>query len=132
MTEIVINRPGEVFLREWPGVASRCCAAPHTRPMSLARQCDRDLHRAVIDAQKPILSAMLPDGERVQIVVPPAGETDTVSMSIRRPSASIRTLPEYEDSGAFDRYVWARSPHSQSGRRIWIPWTSASRAPGPQ
>ena len=110
VTEVVINRPGEVFLENGP--EWRRIAAPHltlARCLSLANAIATYTEQS-IDAQKPILSAMLPDGERVQIVVPPACEHDTVSMSIRRPSSSIRTLREYEDSGAFDRYVWARSP----------------------
>jgi type IV secretion system protein VirB11 len=63
-----------------------------------------------IGPQRPILSATLPGGERVQIVVPPAVESGTVSLSIRRPSSSIKTLEEYRSSGAFSRYVWAKAP----------------------
>src|ERR1019366_2577512 len=109
VTEVVINRPGEVFLENGP--EWRRVEAPHltlARCLSLANAIATYTEQE-IGPQKPILSAMLPDGERVQIVVPPAAETDTVSMSIRRPSASIKTLAEYERSGAFNRYVWARS-----------------------
>jgi type IV secretion system protein VirB11 len=52
---------------------------------------------------------MLPDGERVQIVLPPAVELGTISVSIRRPSAWIKTLAEYDAEGAFSRYVWAKA-----------------------
>lgn len=110
VTEIVINRPGEVFLENGP--EWRRIAAPHltlARCLQLANAIATYTEQS-IGAQKPILSAMLPDGERVQIVVPPACEADTVSMSIRRPSSTIRTLKEYEESGAFNRYVWAKSP----------------------
>ncbi len=111
VTEVVINRPGEVFLEngpEWRRIAgARTSPWPDVYPSPMRL---RPTQKQSIDSQKPILSAMPPDGERVQIVVPPACEHDTVSMSIRRPSSSIRTLQEYEESGAFDRYVWARSP----------------------
>jgi type IV secretion system protein VirB11 len=116
VTEVVINRPGEVFLENGP--EWRRIAAPHltlARCLSLANAIATYTEQS-IDAQKPILSAMLPDGERVQIVVPPACEHDTVSMSIRRPSSSIRTLKEYEDGGAFHRYVWAKSPQLENRR----------------
>jgi type IV secretion system protein VirB11 len=108
VTEVVINRPGEVFLESGP--EWRRVTAPHltlARCLSLANAIATYTEQE-IGPQKPILSAMLPDGERVQIVVPPATENDVVSISIRRPSSSIKTLREYEDSGAFSRYVWAR------------------------
>lgn len=109
VTEVVINRPGEVFLEKGP--EWRRLEVPHltlTRCLSLANAIATFTEQE-IGPQKPILSAMLPDGERVQIVVPPAVETDTVSLSIRRPSSSIKSLSEYEESGAFSRYVWAKS-----------------------
>jgi type IV secretion system protein VirB11 len=107
VTELVINRPGEVFLEkgpEWHRVAAPQLTL--ARCLSLANAIATYTEQE-IGPQKPILSAMLPDGERVQIVVPPATENDTVSISIRRPSSSIRSLHEYERSGAFGRYVWA-------------------------
>jgi type IV secretion system protein VirB11 len=121
VTEVVINRPGEVFLENGP--EWRRVEAPHltlARCLSLANAIATYTEQE-IGPQKPILSAMLPDGERVQIVVPPAVETDTVSMSIRRPSASIKTLAEYEHSGAFNRYVWARSAHLEERRTELAP-----------
>ena len=45
-------------------------------------------------------------GERVQIVLPPVVDPDTVTLSIRRPASVIRSLADYAASGAFDRYVW--------------------------
>src|SRR5207248_708655 len=48
-----------------------------------------------------ILSAILPGGERVQIVLPPACEHGTVSVTIRKPSFSVRTLGDYEKQGFF-------------------------------
>lgn len=52
---------------------------------------------------KPILSATLPTGERVQFVRPPACLKGTISMTIRRPSFEVRTIESYEQSGFFDR-----------------------------
>jgi type IV secretion system protein VirB11 len=116
-TEVVINRPGEVFIEvgpEW-----RRFDAPDLtldRLLALANAIATFTDQE-IGPQKPILSAMLPAGERMQIVVPPAVEQDTVSMSIRRPSPSIKSLEQYERDGAFGRYVWARSPHLKARRK---------------
>ena len=52
---------------------------------------------------KPILSATLPTGERVQFVRPPACLKGTISMTIRRPSFEVRTIDSYERAGFFDR-----------------------------
>ena len=108
-TEIVINRPGEVYIEV--GAAWARCDAPDLtlgQLMALATAIATYTEQEV-GPHKPILSAMLPDGERVQIVLPPAVELGTVSFSIRRPSARIKSLDEYENEQAFHRYVWARS-----------------------
>ena len=41
-----------------------------------------------------MLSAQLPEGERVQIVIPPTVPAGTVSITIRRPSTSVMTLAD--------------------------------------
>ena len=108
-TEIVINRPGEVYVEV--GAAWERCDAPDltfNQLMALATAIATYTEQE-IGPQKPMLSAMLPDGERVQIVLPPAVEVGTLSFSIRRPSAWIKSLEEYEQEGAFARYLWARS-----------------------
>jgi len=108
-TEIVINRPGEVYIEV--GAAWARCDAPDLtlgQLIALATAIATYTEQEV-GPHKPILSAMLPDGERVQIVLPPAVELGTVSFSIRRPSARIKSLDEYENEQAFHRYVWARS-----------------------
>ena len=88
-TEIVINRPGEVYV-EVGAVWTQCDAPDLTfsQLMALATAIATYTEQE-IGPQKPMLSAMLPDGERVQIVLPPAVEVGTLSFSIRRPSAWI-------------------------------------------
>lgn len=116
-TEVCINRPGEIFVEvgpEWrkyeaPNLTLDQCLS---LSQAIATYTDQE-----IGAHKPILSAMLPDGERVQIVVPPAVEQDTVSLSIRKPSEGIRTLDQYEADGAFGRYLWARSADLDARRK---------------
>lgn len=109
VTELVVNRPGEVFLEvgpEWlrfevPEITLQACLAMAN---AIATFTDQRIGPA-----NPILSAMLPGGERIQIVVPPAVEQDTVSFSIRRPALQIKSLDEYESDGAFSRYLWAKN-----------------------
>jgi len=110
VTEIVVNRPGEVFVENGPewqqyNVPDLTIERLLSLANAIATYTDQE-----ISSKRPILSAMLPAGERIQIVVPPAVENDTVSFSIRRPSQSIRSMEQYESEGAFNRYVWAQSP----------------------
>jgi type IV secretion system protein VirB11 len=110
VTEIVVNRPGEVYI-ELGATWQRHLTPDLTLEFltSLATAIATSTEQT-IGPHHPILSAMLPDGERVQIVLPPAVELGTISVSIRRPNASIKSLAEYDAERAFSRYVWARSP----------------------
>jgi type IV secretion system protein VirB11 len=108
-TEIVVNRPQEVYIEV--GAAWQHRLAPDLtldRLTALATAIATATEQE-IGPHHPILSAMLPGGERVQLVLPPAVELGTISISIRRPSARIKTLDEYETEGAFNRYVWAKA-----------------------
>src|SRR4029077_3754399 len=50
-----------------------------------------------ISAERPILSATLPGGERVQVIFPPAAEE--VCLSVRKPSVIGMDLDAYESIG---------------------------------
>ncbi len=107
VTEVVVNRPGEVLYEQGPvWITEPVPELPQARLLSLVRAIatysDQD-----VGPRTPILSAILPDGQRVQIMVPPAVPPDTISLSIRLPGHAIRTLDEYQRDGAFDRFVWA-------------------------
>jgi len=57
--------------------------------------------RQRIDAETPLLSASLPRGERVQIVMPPATTAGSVAITIRRPSEQVWSIEELGRSGIF-------------------------------
>ena len=115
-TEVVINRPGHVLVETGPNwVAHQAPQITLERCMALANAVATYTDQEV-GPSKPILSAMLPDGERIQIVVPPAVESDSISISIRKPSPTIRSFTDYEKDGTFSRYVWAR-PAELDARR---------------
>ncbi|MCA1409021.1 P-type DNA transfer ATPase VirB11 [Ensifer sp. IC3342] len=99
--EVVVNRPGEV-LTEGAGGWARHDTPSLTfeKLMRLARAIATYSNQA-IDEQRPILSATLPDEERIQIVIPPATSRDTVSITIRKPSSVTLTLDELGKGGLF-------------------------------
>ena len=115
-TEIAINRPGEVFVEAGPSWQRFDVPEITLRMMLSLATAIATFTEQSIGPQNPILSAVLPGGERVQIVRPPAVEQDTCSITIRRPSATIKSLDDYERENAFDRYVWARSPLLEARR----------------
>ncbi|GGO83769.1 P-type DNA transfer ATPase VirB11 [Marinobacterium nitratireducens] len=102
-TEIVVNKPGEVITESRNGWTYHPVAA-----LDLA--CCERLAKLVatysgqsLEARKPILSATLPRGERIQIVIPPATREGRVSLTIRKPSNVDFTLKDYEHQGFFEQ-----------------------------
>ncbi len=108
VTEVTINRPGEVFVEAGPHWSRH--AVPEltlSRCLSLANAI-ASFSGQRIDAEQPLLTAQLPGGQRIQIVVPPAAENDTVSLTIQVPDSTTRTFVAYQQQGFFNRYLWAR------------------------
>lgn len=102
LTEICINRPREVWTegREgWKRHEVPELSFYHCRQLATLTA---SFNGKAISADKPVLSATLPDGERVQIIIPPACEPHTVSITIRIPSMINKTLEELDAEGAFE------------------------------
>lgn len=106
VTEIAVNLPGIVHVEREDGwVSEEIVALDFNWLMSIA-VATANFSNQQISAKSPMLSATLPGGERIQIVIPPAVMPNSVSLTIRRPSPVIRTLSEYQDSGLFERVIW--------------------------
>jgi type IV secretion system protein VirB11 len=109
VTEIVINRPGEVlYERGTAWVHEEAPDLTQARLMGLARAIATYSDQE-IGPRTPILSAILPDGQRIQIVAPPAVPQETLSFSIRLPGKAIRRLADYQREGAFGHFLWPSS-----------------------
>ncbi|NLS16699.1 P-type DNA transfer ATPase VirB11 [Rhizobium sp. P40RR-XXII] len=99
--EIVVNRPGEVLTEGTEGWQHHALPdLSFEKLMRLARAVASYSNQA-IDEVRPVLSASLPDEERIQIVVPPATTKGTVSVTIRKPSLVTLTLDDLEKGGLF-------------------------------
>lgn len=109
VTEVCVNRPGEVFVESGEGW-ERHSVVELTR-----ERCDQiaaataSFSDQMIDGQHPIISATLPAGERIQVILPPVVDGKSASFTIRKPSEGIRALKDYEREGAFDRFAWGAS-----------------------
>lgn len=105
VNEISINKPKEVWIEKRGEI--RC---EHLEEFDLNHL--KSLSRLIaqsteqrLSEEAPLLSATLPNGYRIQVVFPPACESDKVVMSIRKPSGIQLTLDEYERMGAFSQTV---------------------------
>ena len=100
VTDLVINRPGEMAI-EQAGVW-RWIAAPQLTPAWLATLATAAAAYTAqdVNAETPICSTVLPQGERCQIVLPPAAEH--LSLTIRRPAAVDLSLEDMTAAGLFD------------------------------
>ncbi|HIE4193705.1 MULTISPECIES: P-type DNA transfer ATPase VirB11 [Burkholderia] len=108
VTELVINRPQRVLTENSVGWHGHDYAdLDFDRLMSFAVSV-ATLTNQEVSSQYPILSALLPDDARIQIVVPPVVPARTVSVTIRRPSPDEKTLDACRDEGLFDDTVWRR------------------------
>lgn len=103
ITELCINRPGEVFLETRSGWQRQALPfADFPWCLRLAKLVANSTRQRV-DEESPLLSASLPTGERIQIVLPPATTAGCVAITIRRPSDQVWSLADLADSGVFRR-----------------------------
>jgi type IV secretion system protein VirB11 len=105
VTELVVNRPGELAIEraggwEWrdaPELTEDWLATLATAAAAFTQQ--------DVTGETPICSTVLPQGERCQIVLPPAAER--LSLTLRKPSAVTLDLDAFAASGLFDEVTLA-------------------------
>ena len=103
VAEVSINRPQEVWIekrgdmrrQEVPQLTFNYLIELSSL---IARSTDQ-----IITQERPLLSATLPNGFRIQIVIPPACEGGTIGMSIRKPATIKLDLDGYAKLGVFDK-----------------------------
>jgi len=102
VSEISVNVPGKVWV-EAAGKPRTEFEVPDLTPELLA-QLSRQIAASsdqLINEEKPLLSAALPTGERVQVVAPPAAPNG-YALSIRKQVLRSMNLDDYAKQGAFD------------------------------
>jgi type IV secretion system protein VirB11 len=102
VTDILINQPGEIWVEANGRPGMQRFEVPELGAIALSRlaaQVARTNSQGVNRAH-PLLSGMLPDGARIQIVAPPATR-EHMAMAIRKHVQVNVELRDYETSGAF-------------------------------
>lgn len=99
--DVSINRPGEIWLENDKGWFTEAMPdLDYQMCVKLANSLAA-FNNQHLTAKSPIKTVELPDNERGLIVMPPACEKGTLSMTFRKPSLERFTLQGYIDSGRF-------------------------------
>ena len=110
LSEVAINRPGEI----WTQGASAW--KRHDAPACTLDACFKLANALTVmkggkfSTKEPIHPVVLPEGQRGHVLMQPACERDTISITIRIPSNVRFSVDEYERNGWFDGFRDV-SPH---------------------
>ena len=101
--EVCINRPGEAFVRQ-KGQFRR-----EAMPLDLADLEDiatlaGALRKQDVGPRNPLCATELPEGERLQICLPPAVPQGTVSLTVRKPGQNVAPLKAVTSRYHSDRW----------------------------
>jgi type IV secretion system protein VirB11 len=118
VTELCINRPREVFVEScagWRREELPCADFEWCRRLA---KLVANVTRQRVDETAPLLSASLPSGERVQIVLPPATTRGCVAITIRRPADVVWSIEELSRRGAFAGIRGAAARPDETDREL--------------
>ena len=107
VTEICINRPGEIYLESrqgWQRVEVPALTFERARQFCTAVVNESNTGQRITDTD-PVVSLTFPTGQRAQFVIPPACDAGKVSITIRLPSKHTKTLQQYQEDGFFDQIL---------------------------
>lgn len=102
VTEIVIQKPGEVGVETYDGWRWFMMPEMNFDRLSSIALLAAGLSQQDVGPSRPLCSTVLPNGQRLQVCWPPAVAAGTVSLTIRRPPSFQPTLEMLTEGGLFD------------------------------
>jgi type IV secretion system protein VirB11 len=119
VVEISVNRPGHVYVERLGAAIMEHHHIPALTVAEIENIGERvaGATHQFISRINPILSAALPTGERIQIVLPPAA-ADGGAISIRKQVTSDFTLEQYRDNGSLEKVSVAVGGLSDAEREL--------------
>lgn len=99
VTEVIINRPNEIFLESSSGWQ---CFQDERLDLKALEHLANTLcvfNSKHISTANPIHSVTLPDGERGHIMIPPSCEDKTIVYAFRKPSKTRFSVDDYINTG---------------------------------
>ncbi len=109
--EIAVNGPGAAFVMQH-GIWTKHTAALTYRDLYGAAVLSGALRRESVNAQSPLLGGDMPSGERFQWLVPPCVPAGTVSLTIRKPGATVSPIEDLDaryDTAGWNKWHGQRS-----------------------
>jgi type IV secretion system protein VirB11 len=103
LTDLCINRPGEVWAETHTGWEI------HKMDFLTLDTCNKlaslvaGYNNKTLDQKQSTMSGRLPKGERIEIILPPSCEADTVSFTMRRPSSTRKSIDQLDGEGRFSK-----------------------------
>ena len=100
VTEICINQPQELFVEKNKKFTKHIVPELELDFLESLAALIAEFNHKIFPA--PLLSGILPTGERIQFVMNPGCESDKIICSIRRHQMKDLSLNHYEESGSFE------------------------------
>ena len=100
ITEVCINQPQSIHIERREGWEHIEVPELTLDKLSQLANLIAVFNNKTITSTNPILSASLPDGQRVQVIMPPVAQVGTISFTIRIPSPVNKSLDQLEE-GSF-------------------------------
>src|SRR5580704_9789047 len=101
VTELCINQPGIAFIETREGWRQEPVPFADFGWCRRLAKLVANATRQRIDEESPLLSASLPTGERIQLVLPPATSPGCVAITIRRPCDEVWSIETLSARGIF-------------------------------
>lgn len=120
VTEICINRPGELYLETvhgWQRIDVPSLTFERARQFCTAVVNESNTGQRITDAE-PVVSLTFPTGQRAQFVIPPACDASKVSITIRLPSKHTKTLEQYKHDGFFAQILEEKADIGDQDREL--------------
>jgi type IV secretion system protein VirB11 len=118
VTEVAINSPGTVWVEKRSRWSAHPCQQANTRLLKALGTAVATYSNQKWDATTPILSASMPDGSRIQLVMPPAVSENCYSLTLRRPSFVTRKIGDFTTAGLFARVRPMQSALNEVDERL--------------
>ncbi|AXK48599.1 P-type DNA transfer ATPase VirB11 [Aliarcobacter trophiarum LMG 25534] len=111
INEICFNGDGSIWTQNSQGIWSEDKREISNSEMMSFGTPLASFKEDVLKANKPILSASLNDGERVQVIISPATKKGKVSVTIRKPSKVRYTFEDFKKQGLIKDYNYVYDPN---------------------
>ncbi|OQM73370.1 P-type DNA transfer ATPase VirB11 [Manganibacter manganicus] len=104
VVEISVNRPGQVYVERLGSARMEFHEVPELTTAEIVNIGERVAASTnqFVSPANPLLSAALPTGERIQVILPPAAP-EGGTLSIRKQVISNFSLEDYRDHGSLDQ-----------------------------